>query len=234
MKYLTQHFLNNLCTSTQLGDIIMAGYNDKDYDHLFKLLIVGSSAVGKSALLLRYAEGTYDGNYISTIGIDFKVRTINIDDQKVKLQIWDTAGQERFRTIGTAYYRNTHGVIVVYDVTSRESFTSVERWLREINQNCEGTVKIVLVGNKDDNPKLKTVQTDEALEFANKMGIQLFETSAKENINVEEMFYATAKLMVSNSIYKTLARRKKTDAKNIPSLKETRPRRKPFLQCNII
>ena len=126
----------------------MAGLGEKDHDHLFKLLIVGNSAVGKSALLLRYAEDTYDENYVTTIGIDFKVRTIEVQGKRVKMQIWDTAGQERFRTIGTAYYRNTHGVILVYDVTSRESFLTVERWLQEIRQNCEGTPKIVLVGNK--------------------------------------------------------------------------------------
>ena len=114
----------------------MATNNNKDYDHMFKVLVVGNSAVGKSALLQRFAEGNFDDSYVSTIGIDFKVRTINIDDQRIKLQIWDTAGQERFRTIGTAYYRNTHGVIVVYDVTSKESFLNIERWLHEINQNC--------------------------------------------------------------------------------------------------
>lgn len=205
---------------------------------MFKLLIVGNSAVGKSALLLRCADGTFNDKYMSTIGIDFKVHTINIDGQKVKLQIWDTAGQERFRTIGTAYYRNTHGVIVVYDVTSRESFAKVEQWMREINQNCEGTVKIVLVGNKDDNPQLKTVHTEEAVEFAKKMGIQLFETSAKENINVEEMFYATAKLMVNTSVYKTLARKKAlttvNDTNKVKKSNDKSKRKKPFSLCNII
>ena len=110
----------------------MARVDEKDHDYLFKLLIIGNSAVGKSALLMRYAGGTYEDNYITTIGIDFKVRTIEVEEKRVKMQIWDTAGQERFRTIGTAYYRNTHGVIVVYDVTSRESFLNVEQWLQEI------------------------------------------------------------------------------------------------------
>ena len=193
----------------------MALASDKDHDHQFKLLIVGNSSVGKSAILLRFADDKYDESYVSTIGIDFKVRSIDIDGKRVKMQIWDTAGQEKFRTIGTAYYRNTHGVILVYDVTSKESFLSMERWLQEINKNCGNTsYKIVLVGNKDDNPNLKKISTEEASEFAMEMGIPLFETSAKENINVEELFYAIAKMMLDTKNTKTLARQK-ADAKTL-------------------
>ena len=193
----------------------MALAGDKDHDHQFKLLIVGNSSVGKSAILLRFADDKYDESYVSTIGIDFKVRSIDLDGTRVKMQIWDTAGQEKFRTIGTAYYRNTHGVILVYDVTSKESFLSMERWLQEIKKNCGNTsYKIVLVGNKDDNPNLKKISTDEASEFAKQMGIPLFETSAKENINVEEMFYAIAKMMVDTKNTKTLARQKEKEIDN--------------------
>ena len=184
----------------------MAKVDEKDHDYLFKLLIIGNSAVGKSALLMRFAGGTYEDNYITTIGIDFKVRTIEVDEKRIKMQIWDTAGQERFRTIGTAYYRNTHGVIVVYDVTSRESFLNVEQWLKEIKQNCDRPPTVVLVGNKDDNAILKKVHSEEATEFAAKIGVPLFETSAKENINVDEMFYEVAKMMVNTRLTKTLAR----------------------------
>uniref|UniRef100_T1JP21 Ras-related protein Rab-35 n=1 Tax=Strigamia maritima TaxID=126957 RepID=T1JP21_STRMM len=167
----------------------------KDYDHLFKLLIIGDSGVGKSSLLLRFADNTFTGNYITTIGVDFKIRTIEVDGERVKLQIWDTAGQERFRTITSTYYRGTHGVIVVYDVTSGESFANVKRWLHEIEQNCE-VVNRILVGNKSDDPDRKVVLTEDAQRFADQMGILLFETSAKENINVEEMFNAITKLVL--------------------------------------
>lgn len=109
----------------------------RDYDHLFKLLIIGDSGVGKSSLLLRFSDNTFTGSYITTIGVDFKIKTVNIDDEKVKLQIWDTAGQERFRTITSTYYRGTHGVVIVYDVTNGETFANVKRWLHEIDQNCE-------------------------------------------------------------------------------------------------
>lgn len=161
----------------------------RDYDHLFKLLIIGDSGVGKSSLLLRFADNTFTGTYITTIGVDFKIRTVTVDGERVKLQIWDTAGQERFRTITSTYYRGTHGVIVVYDVQSGESFANVKRWLHEIEQNCESVCRI-LVGNKDDDPNKKVVQPNDAKRFAEQMGIEMFETSAKESKNVEEMFMA--------------------------------------------
>jgi len=169
----------------------------RDYDHLFKLLIIGDSGVGKSSLLLRFADNTFNGSYITTIGVDFKIRTVNIDGERVKLQIWDTAGQERFRTITSTYYRGTHGVIVVYDVTSGESFANVKRWLHEIEQNCD-VVNRVLVGNKNDEPERKVVLTEDAQRFADTMGIRLFETSAKDNINVEEMFLAVTRLVLQS------------------------------------
>ncbi|KAJ3618344.1 hypothetical protein MTP99_006352 [Tenebrio molitor] len=167
----------------------------RDYDHLFKLLIIGDSGVGKSSLLLRFADNTFSGSYITTIGVDFKIKTVSLDGQKVKLQIWDTAGQERFRTITSTYYRGTHGVIVVYDVTNGESFANVKRWLHEIEQNCD-VVNRVLVGNKNDTPDRKVVLTEDAQRFADTMNIQLFETSAKDNINVEEMFMAITRLVL--------------------------------------
>ncbi|XP_030751296.1 ras-related protein Rab-35 [Sitophilus oryzae] len=169
----------------------------RDYDHLFKLLIIGDSGVGKSSLLLRFSDNTFTGSYITTIGVDFKIKTVNIDDEKVKLQIWDTAGQERFRTITSTYYRGTHGVVIVYDVTNGETFANVKRWLHEIDQNCE-VVNRVLVGNKNDTPDRKVVLTEDAQRFADTMKIQLFETSAKDNINVEEMFMTITRLVLKS------------------------------------
>ncbi|KAF0309819.1 Ras-related protein Rab-35 [Amphibalanus amphitrite] len=169
----------------------------REYDHLFKLLIIGDSGVGKSSLLVRFAENMFSGNYITTIGVDFKIRTMNIDGQKVKLQIWDTAGQERFRTITSTYYRGTHGVIVVYDVTNGDSFGNVKRWLHEIQQNCD-VVDRILVGNKNDSPDRKVVLTEDAQRFSDQMGIRLFETSAKDNINVDEMFEAITRQVLES------------------------------------
>lgn len=169
----------------------------KEYDHLFKLLIIGDSGVGKSSLLVRFADDCFSGNYITTIGVDFKIRTIEIHGERVKLQIWDTAGQERFRTITATYYRGTHGVVIVYDVCSGESFANVKRWLQEIDQNCE-VVNRILVGNKNDDPSRKVVLTEDAQKYADSMGIKLFETSAKNNLNVEDMFRSITELVLSS------------------------------------
>uniref|UniRef100_A0A8C4PWB4 Uncharacterized protein n=1 Tax=Eptatretus burgeri TaxID=7764 RepID=A0A8C4PWB4_EPTBU len=162
----------------------------KEYDHLFKLLIIGDSGEcvpgSSSTVWSIFDNSTHFLVYITTIGVDFKIRTVEMDGERVKLQIWDTAGQERFRTITSTYYRGTHGVIVVYDVTSAESFVNVKRWLHEIGQNCDD-VSRVLVGNKNDEPGKKVVESADAQRFAEQMGIALFETSAKENVNVEEV-----------------------------------------------
>ncbi|CAJ0941556.1 unnamed protein product, partial [Mesorhabditis belari] len=173
----------------------MTSHGPREYDHLFKLLIIGDSGVGKSSLLLRFADNTFTENYITTIGVDFKIRTVDVDGQRVKLQIWDTAGQERFRTITSTYYRGTHGVIVVYDVTSGESFGNVKRWLHEIDSNCENVQKI-LVGNKCEDSSKRIVLESDARQFAETMNIRFFETSAKDNRNVEEMFSCITRLVL--------------------------------------
>ncbi|PAA83124.1 hypothetical protein BOX15_Mlig009737g2 [Macrostomum lignano] len=159
-----------------------------DYHFLFKLLIIGDSGVGKSALLLRYTDDTFSSNYITTIGVDFKIKTLDIDGVRVKLQIWDTAGQERFRTITATYYRGAHGIIVVFDVNSGPTFANVKRWFEEINHNCPSNVSKLLVGNKNDSPETKAVATSDLKTVANEYGVLSIETSAKDNVNVDLMF----------------------------------------------
>jgi len=164
-----------------------------DYDYLFKLLLIGDSGVGKSCLLLRFADNTYTDSYISTIGVDFKIRTVEIDGKTVKLQIWDTAGQERFRTITSSYYRGAHGIIVVYDVTDKVSFNNVKQWLGEIDRYACQSVNKLLVGNKADLVEKKVVDFNEAKEFADSLSISFLETSAKSAQNVEEAFITMTK-----------------------------------------
>mmetsp|Transcript_23259 Transcript_23259/g.32521 ORF Transcript_23259/g.32521 Transcript_23259/m.32521 type:complete len:203 (-) Transcript_23259:414-1022(-) len=157
-------------------------------DHLFKLVIIGDAGVGKSSLLLRFTEDNFSTNYISTIGVDFRFRTLNIKQKIVKLQIWDTAGQERFRTITSAYYRGADGVILVYDVTSSDSFKHVEDWLEQVNKYASEDTAKLIVGNKADLIKDKKVSSDEALDFGKKFGIDVVETSAKTATNVDVAF----------------------------------------------
>jgi Ras-related protein Rab-1A len=163
-----------------------------EYDYLFKLLLIGDSGVGKSCLLLRFADHTYTESYISTIGVDFKIRTIDLDGKTIKLQIWDTAGQERFRTITSSYYRGAHGIIVVYDVTDAESFNNVKQWLNEIDRYACENVNKLLVGNKCDLVSKKTVDYETAKSFADKLDIPFLETSAKQGSNVEKAFLTMA------------------------------------------
>lgn len=166
------------------------GFNE--YDYLLKILIIGDSGVGKSALLTRFVDQHYSEQYISTIGVDFKIRTIKIDEKIVKLQIWDTAGQERFKAIISSYYRGAHGVLIVYNVTDRESFNNVRKWLNEVNQSLEAQVPILLVGTKNDLQNHRMVSLEEGQKLADSLGIKLIETSAKSNINIEESFYELA------------------------------------------
>jgi len=163
-----------------------------EYDYLFKLLLIGDSGVGKSCLLLRFSDDTYTESYISTIGVDFKIRTIELDGKVIKLQIWDTAGQERFRTITSSYYRGAHGIIVVYDTTDQESFNNLKQWLHEIDRHACENVNKLLVGNKCDLTHKKVVDYPTAKEFADCLGIPILETSAKSATNVEQAFMTMA------------------------------------------
>lgn len=165
---------------------------DRDYDYLFNFIIIGDSGVGKSCLLLRFADNTYFETHIATIGCDFKIRTVDIDGDRCKLHLWDTAGQDRFKTITTNYYRGAHGVILVYDVCNPDSFEHLNTWFGEVGQyGREDAVKL-LVGNKSDLTAKRMVTYDQAKEFADKMRVGYIETSAKAAVNVEQAFLTLA------------------------------------------
>jgi len=163
-----------------------------EYDYLFKILIIGDSGVGKSALLVRFADDAFTESYISTIGVDFKIRTLDIDGKSVKLQIWDTAGQEKFRTITSSYYRGAHGIIVCYDITDGASFNHVRDWLSEIERYSTGKVRKLLVGTKSDLSSKRVVEYAKSKAFADDCGFSFIETSAKTSQNVEEAFLQMA------------------------------------------
>jgi len=167
------------------------------YDHLLKLLLIGDSGVGKSCLLLRYSDDSFTSSFITTIGIDFKIKSINVGGSKVKLQIWDTAGQERFRTITTAYYRGAMGIFLVYDVSDGESFENVHNWMRQIESNAADNVTRILLGNKCDVEASKQMVTAaQGKALAAEFDIAFFETSAKKNTGVDEAFEMMAKTIV--------------------------------------
>ena len=162
------------------------------YDFLIKLLLIGDSGVGKSCLLLRFSDDQFTPSFITTIGIDFKIKTIELDGKRIKLQIWDTAGQERFRTITTAYYRGAMGILLVYDVTDEQSYQNIRNWIRNIEQHAADNVNKVLIGNKADMTFEKVVETSRGQALADEYGIKFFETSAKTNANVVESFTSIA------------------------------------------
>ena len=154
---------------------------------MFKIVLVGDSGVGKSSILLRFADDTFTESYISTIGVDFRFKTIEVDGKVAKLQIWDTAGQERFKTITSAYYRGADGVFLVFDKTNSGSFEHISTWLEEINRFSESTAK-VLVGNKDDVEDAVEVSESQAVDYAEKHSMKYIETSALSAHQVVDAF----------------------------------------------
>ncbi|KAF0045437.1 hypothetical protein F2P81_001966 [Scophthalmus maximus] len=177
----------------------------KKYDFLFKLLLIGDSGVGKTCLIIRFAEDNFNSTYISTIGIDFKVKTIEVDGKKVKLQVWDTAGQERFKTITTAYYRGAMGIILVYDITDDKSYENIQNWMKSIKENASAGVSRMLLGNKCDIEAKRKVSKETGEKLAKDHGIRFFETSAKSSINVEESFLSLARDILQKSSKKPVS-----------------------------
>ncbi|XP_076647888.1 ras-related protein Rab-8A-like isoform X1 [Halictus rubicundus] len=159
----------------------------------YKVLVLGDSNVGKTCIVHRYCDERYYDTYISTIGIDFKQKIINLDGTPIKLQIWDTAGQERFRTLTTAYYRGAMGILLMYDVTSLESFNHLAYWLRNIQENASPDVVKVLAANKCDVTAHRTVDAERGQIIADNFDMPFFEVSCKENINIEEVFLTLAR-----------------------------------------
>ncbi|XP_062508499.1 ras-related protein Rab-10-like [Corticium candelabrum] len=169
----------------------------KSFDVLFKLLLIGDSGVGKTCVLFRFSDDAFNTTFISTIGIDFKIKTVELQGKKIKLQIWDTAGQERFHTITTSYYRGAMGIMLVYDITSEKSFDNISKWLRNIEEHASAGVERMLLGNKCDMADKRKVSKDQGERIAREHSIPFLETSAKNNINIEEAF-----MMLTENILK--------------------------------
>ena len=160
---------------------------------IVRLLTLGDSGAGKSSLLLRYTQNEFSTEYMPTIGIDFRLKTVEMKGKTIKVQVWDTAGQERFRTITHNYYRGAYGIALVYDVTNASSFENIRKWIQDVQTYAESSVNIVLIGNKCDLTDKRVVETEKGKELAKEFGIQFFETSAKADINVQDAFSALVK-----------------------------------------
>ena len=162
--------------------------NNEKIEKSFKIMLLGDSSVGKTCFLKRYIDDTFQDVYLSTIGFDYKYKFITLEDgKKIKLQIWDTAGQERFRTIGKGYYKGAHGIILIYDVTSQKSFDSIKTWLNEIKSEASNKVCVFLVANKIDIEE-RLISREDGEEIAKNNNLEFYESSAKDNINVSEVF----------------------------------------------
>ncbi|XP_019771275.1 ras-related protein Rab-8A isoform X1 [Dendroctonus ponderosae] len=206
----------------------------KTYDYLFKLLLIGDSGVGKTCVLFRFSEDAFNTTFISTIGIDFKIRTIDLDGKKIKLQIWDTAGQERFRTITTAYYRGAMGIMLVYDITNEKSFENIKNWIRNIEENASADVEKMLLGNKCELEEKRQVSKERGEQLAIEYGIKFIETSAKASIRVEDAFFTLARDI------KAKMEKKLKEASNPPKghqLRASEPQKKPtswLSRCSLL
>ncbi|KAL3338071.1 hypothetical protein AABB24_030321 [Solanum stoloniferum] len=175
---------------------------EKKEDYLFKIVLIGDSAVGKSNLLARFARDEFYPNSKSTIGVEFQTQKININGKEVKAQIWDTAGQERFRAVTSAYYRGAVGALLVYDISRRLTFDNIGRWLNELQTHSDMNVVIILVGNKSDLKDAREVTTAEGKALAEAKGLFFIETSALDSSNVTSAFQT-----VVREIYNILSRK---------------------------
>ncbi|XP_032893695.1 ras-related protein Rab-19 [Amblyraja radiata] len=176
---------------------------DEAFDYLFKIVLIGDSNIGKTCVVHRFKSGVFLEKQQNTIGVDFIVKTMDIEGKKVKVQVWDTAGQERFRTITQSYYRSAHGAMIAYDITKQSSFNSVPHWVNEIQRYGAANVVQLLIGNKADLGERREVPFEEACNVAEKFGLlAVLETSAKEAQNVDEAFLLlTRELLARNGLH---------------------------------
>ena len=165
---------------------------------LFKYIIIGDSFVGKSKILLRYTNNTYNENFVITIGAEFGAKTIIIDDQEIRIQIWDTAGMENFKSITRSYYKNSICALIVYDISNKDSFKNVLNWIEDCKVFSPKNILLVLIGNKSDLNEKRQVSIEEGKKVADENNMIFFETSAKDNVNINEVFLKSAQKILEN------------------------------------
>ena len=155
---------------------------DQDIQHLFKIIVIGDSSVGKTNLLSRFVKNQFSTDSKPTIGVDFATKTVSIDRKNIKVQVWDTAGQERFKAFSSAYYNGSHAAIIVYDISNRESFENVKNWVLELKTHLEiKNLVVMLIGNKSDLENVRAITEEEGRSLAEEYDFFFMETSAKKN-----------------------------------------------------
>ena len=163
---------------------------------LYKILLLGDSTVGKTCFLLRYMDDSFLDLHMATIGLDYRLKTMILEDQKiVKVQLWDTAGQDKFRAITRNYYKGASGIILLFDVTNIKSFENIKKWINEIKEEISEKVSIILIGNKIDNANERKISKEQGEKLASEIGVKFFETSAKTGEGINEcVFYLVKKI----------------------------------------
>ena len=190
------------------------------FDLKYKIMVLGESKVGKTSLIKRYTKDQFGGVYLTTVGMDFQDKIIEIEDKKVRLQVWDTAGQERFRNVTKSYFQSSQGLLVVYDITDKDSFENINFWMENVKKNAPENVKLILVGNKCDLANERKVTIEDGENKARNYNIKFFESSAKDGTNVNELFFYLA-----NEIYQD-EKTKEKDNKNSLKLKAKKKEKK--------
>lgn len=170
------------------------------YDHLFKIILLGDSAVGKTSILFRFSENTYNADFHSTIGVDFRVSLQKYQEKTIKLQLWDTAGQERFRNIVSSYYRVAHAALFIFDITNLSSFENIAMWIGESENFLKDDIPKFLIGNKADLKENRAVTSEKANSFAQKLSMVYLESSAKTSLNINLIFEEITKVLVEKNM----------------------------------
>jgi len=204
-----------------------------DADETYKLVLIGDAGVGKSCLLLRYTDNTFEDGGYTTLNVDYKTRIVEYKNKKLKLQLWDSAGQERFNTVTSSFYRGSHGIIVAYDITDENTFGSVKKWLQEIDRYaCESVSKLVL-GNKLDLVDDRKVKTEDAKELADGLGIPFMEVSAKDSTNVDEAFFTLAKDIYDRTVGANQPAQASSSGSGIVISQESAGKKPTKRKCNV-
>lgn len=185
-----------------------------------KIMMVGDTAVGKTSVVRRIVEDAFTYQENATVGLDFKIRRMLVDNTQVRLQIWDTAGQERFQSITTQYFNRAHGFFLVYDITNERTFKSLDKWMHEIRQKGQANVEIMLLANKVDRESERKVTREEGQTFAKKNGLILYEISAQSNVQIEKAFLDLMRKIIDRRKYELEENAKAFDHTNSYTLLE--------------